>query len=72
MDTSVGRRCSLFGDVCRSRLCVEGSGDWEVVYWGHSFSLLWHGGHPRLLVVWYVLLVRREPPLIVSFVVSFV
>ena len=71
--TSVGRRCStLSGRICRSRLCVLGSGDWEIVYWGHGFSLLWHGGHPRLLVVWSMLLVPREPPLIVPFVVSFV
>ena len=24
MDTSVGRGCSLFGDICSSRLCVCG------------------------------------------------
>ena len=49
-----------------------GSSNWGIVYWGHGFSLLWHGGHPRLLVVWSMLLVPREPPLVVAFVVSFV
>ena len=61
---------TLSGMFCRSRLGVLGSGDWGNVYWGHSFFLFGTGDIPdsRLLV----LSVPREPPLIVSFVVSFV
>ena len=71
MVASVGRGCStLSGMFCRSRLCVWGLAIGGMSIEGLSFFLFWHGGHPRLLVV--VLLVPQEPPLIVSFVVSFV
>ena len=56
-------------DLSVAFVCL-GSGDWGNVYWGHSFFLFGTGdiSDSRLLV----LLVPREPPLIVSFVVSFV
>ena len=46
------------------------SGDWGNVYWGHSFFLFGTGDIPDSWL--FVLLVPQEPPLIVSFVVSFV
>ena len=58
------------GDDCRSLLCVLESGDWGYVYWGHSFFLFGTGDISDSW--WFVLLVPREPPLIVSFVVPFV
>ena len=67
--TSVGRGCLLFGDVCRSRLCV---GVWRLgdCLLGPWLLPTWHGGHPGLLVVCVVGATGAAAR--VSFVVSFV
>ena len=69
--TSVGRRCSTLSEVILSVVfaCL-GSGDWGIVYWGHSFFLFGTGEIPDSWL--FMLLLPQEPPLIVSFVVSFV
>ena len=70
MAASVGRECSTLSGMFVGRVCLMGSGGWRNVYWGHSFFLFGTGDTPDSWV--FVLLVPQEPPLIVSFVVSFV
>ena len=69
--TSVGRGCTTLSGMVLSVVfvCLE-SGDWRNVYWGLSFFLFGTGDIPDSWL--FVLLVPQEPPLIVSFVVSFV
>ena len=60
---------TFWGCLSVAFVCL-GSGDWELVYWGHGFSLLGHGGHPGLLVICVVGATGATAH--VSFVVSFV
>ena len=70
VNTSVGRRCSLFVDVCRSRLCVWGLAIGRLSIGAMASPYFGTGDIPDSWL--FVLLVPREPPLIVSFVISFV